>query len=67
MRRCSGGWVDGQMPRETGGTVDGRVEGGWMDGGKRRLRMGRVGGCIDGWMAHEWRAEEMGWAVQLEG
>lgn len=38
-----------------------------MDGGKRRLRMGRIGGCINGWTAHEWRAEEMGWAVQLEG
>lgn len=32
LRRCSGGWVDGQMPREMGGTVDGRVEvGGWME------------------------------------
>lgn len=47
------------MPREMGGVVDGGMEGGCMGGGTRWKKMGRLGGGITGWMAPEWRAEEM--------
>lgn len=57
-RRCGRGWVEGQMPREVGGVVDGGVEGGCMGGGTRWKKMGRLGGGITGWMAPGWRAED---------
>ena len=58
-RRCGRGCVEGQMPREMGDVMDGRMEGGWMDGGTRWKKTGRRGGGITGRMAPEWRAEEM--------
>ena len=29
--------MEGQMPREMGDVVDGRMEGGWMDGWKNQV------------------------------
>ena len=51
--------MEGQMPREMGDVMEGRMEGGWMDGGTRWKKTGRRGGGITGRMAPEWRAEEM--------
>lgn len=61
------GRMDGQMPGEMGEMLDGRVDGGWMDREKRLVKMDRIDECINGQMAHQWRAEETGWAMQLEG